>query len=159
MSSLRLLCLHGPNLNLLGRREPQIYGSASLAEVCSDMESQATALGVVVEQFQSNSEGALIDRIHAALGSEAGQTDGPVDGILINPGGLGHTSVSLRDALLGVGIPFVELHCSNVAAREEFRQFSFLSDVAVGVISGFGTKSYSLALQALVDHLQDSGDA
>jgi 3-dehydroquinate dehydratase-2 len=147
VSSLRLLCLHGPNLNLLGTREPQVYGSTSLDDVRSAMAARAKTLGVELEDFQSNSEGALIDRIHAAA------ADG-VEGILINPGGLGHTSVSLRDALLGVGISFVELHCSNIAAREEFRHVSLLSDIALGVISGFGPRSYDLALDAVVDHLQ-----
>lgn len=143
---MNLLVLHGPNLSLLGRREPEIYGSTTLAELDQALVHLAGELEVRVDSFQSNHEGELLDRIH---GSDH------IDGFLINPGGLGHTSVSLRDGLLGVGRPFVEVHCSNVAAREDFRHRSLLSDVAVGVVSGFGWRSYLLGLRALVDHLSD----
>lgn len=146
---MNLLVLHGPNLNLLGRREPEIYGSTTLAEIDQELVHLAGELGVQLESFQSNHEGELLDRIHASE---------HVGGFLVNPGGLGHTSVSLRDGLLGMGKPFVEVHCSNVAAREDFRGHSLLSDVAAGVISGFGAKSYLLGLRALVDHLKRDED-
>jgi len=134
-----ILVLHGPNLNLLGTREPDTYGSTTLAEIEDRL--QTLAAGHRLDCFQSNIEGALIDRIHQA-GREG------VDFILINPAALTHTSIALRDALLGVGIPFFEIHLSNVFAREAFRHHSYLSDVAVGVMSGFGAQGYELALAA-----------
>lgn len=143
---MRVLLLNGPNLNLLGRREPGLYGSQTLEAIEADLVRQAVALGVALECFQSNHEGALVDRIHAASGQ--------ADGILINAGAYTHTSIALRDALLGVAIPFVELHLSNVHAREPFRHHSHLADRAVGVICGFGSASYGLALQGLVQHLR-----
>ncbi len=143
---MRVLVLNGPNLNLLGLREPGLYGSSTLAAIDAALQEQAGSLGVSLESFQSNHEGALVDRIHAARGA--------VDGILINAGAYTHTSVALRDALLAVAIPYVELHLSNVHARESFRHHSFLADRAVGVICGFGPTSYRLALEGLVDHLQ-----
>jgi len=143
---MRLLLLNGPNLNLLGRREPGLYGAATLAQIEADLTRLAGELGVSVETFQSNQEGVLVDRIHQAMGQ--------VDGILINAGAYTHTSIALRDALLGVAIPFVELHLSNVHAREPFRHHSYLADKAVGVVSGFGPASYRLALQGLVEHLR-----
>ncbi|OOG23203.1 type II 3-dehydroquinate dehydratase [Thioalkalivibrio denitrificans] len=139
----KFLLLNGPNLNLLGSREPHIYGSMTLAEICDGLREQARAAGHSLEEFQSNAEHELIDRTHQA------RKDG-VDFILINPGAFTHTSIALRDALLGVGIPFIEVHLSNVHAREDFRQHSFLSDVAVGVITGLGPKGYELALQAAI---------
>lgn len=142
----KVLVLHGPNLNLLGTREPEIYGSDTLADVDNGLNLLAKELGVALETFQSNHEGELIDRIHAAR--EQG-----VGGILINPGGLTHTSVALRDALAGVGIPAVEVHLSNVHAREAFRHHSYISPVAVGQICGFGIASYQLALRGLIMHL------
>lgn len=139
---MRLLVLSGPNLNLLGLREPGLYGSRSLEQIEADLAAQAGHLGVSLEAFQSNHEGALVDRIHAARGV--------VDGILINAGALTHTSIALRDALLGVAIPYVELHLSNVHAREPFRHHSYLADKALAVIGGFGPDSYRLALDGLV---------
>jgi len=148
---MRVLLLNGPNLNLLGLREPGLYGADSLEAIEAELGRLAGGLGVELECFQSNHEGALVDRIHAARGS--------VDGILINAGALTHTSIALRDALLGVAIPFVELHLSNVHAREPFRHHSYLADKALGVISGFGPASYSLALQGLVTRLRQGAGA
>jgi len=143
---MQLLALHGPNLNLLGTREPGVYGSQTLDQVNAELESRAQALGAAISCFQSNHEGALVDRIHEGRGS--------VDGILINAGAYTHSSIALRDALLGVAIPFVELHLSNTHAREPFRHHSTLADKAVGVICGFGPLSYTLALEGLVAHLR-----
>jgi len=134
-----LLLLNGPNLNLLGTREPEVYGRATLADVEQAAVAQATDAGAVLQAFQSNHEGALIDRIHAA------KKEG-VDAIVINPGGLTHTSVALRDALAGVAIPFVEVHISNIHQREAFRHHSYLSAIAVGVICGLGIEGYSTAI-------------
>ena len=142
-----LLLLNGPNLGLLGQREPDVYGSTTLAEIEARVAEQARAAGHVLEAFQSDAEHELIRRIHAARGK--------VDCILFNPGAFTHTSVALRDALLGVAIPFIELHLSNVAAREPFRRHSYLSDIAIGVISGFGVTSYELALTAASRYLAD----
>ena len=136
-----LLVLHGPNLNLLGSREPEIYGAESLEQINAALTSQAAAAGHSLAALQSNAEFELIQRIHDAR-NEA------VDFIIINPGAFTHTSVALRDALLGVEIPFIEVHLSNVHAREAFRHHSYFSDIAEGVICGFGSKSYQLALQA-----------
>ena len=145
--AMRLLLLNGPNLNLLGQREPGLYGSATLPQIETSLTAKAQELGVALDCFQSNFEGALVDRIHQAMGQ--------VDGILINAGAYTHTSIALRDALLGVAIPYVELHLSNTHAREPFRHKSYLADRAVGVICGFGADSYRLALEALVHHLQN----
>ena len=136
---MRILVLNGPNLNLLGTREPHIYGATTLADVEAELKRQAQAAAVQLDCFQSNHEGALIDRIHAA------RSEG-VDWIVINPGAFTHTSVAIRDALSGVAIPFIEVHLSNVHKREAFRHHSYLSDVAQGVIVGLGTQGYSLAL-------------
>ena len=146
---MQLLLLNGPNLNLLGQREPGIYGSGTLASIEDGLRQEATAAGAVLECFQSNFEGALVERIHQAIGAS--------QGILINAGAFTHTSIALRDALLGVAIPYVELHLSNTHAREPFRHRSYLADRAVGVVSGFGAMSYSLALQGLIDHLRQNG--
>ncbi|MDK2777849.1 MAG: type II 3-dehydroquinate dehydratase [Pseudomonadota bacterium] len=142
-----ILVLQGPNLNLLGTREPHIYGSTTLADIEQTLTTAAAAQGLTLEQFQSNAEHELINRIHAA------RSDGTAF-ILINPAAFTHTSVALRDALAGVAIPFIEIHISNVHAREAFRHHSYLSDVAVGVIAGLGTQGYALALQAAITYLQ-----
>ncbi|WP_420476102.1 type II 3-dehydroquinate dehydratase [Noviherbaspirillum sp. ST9] len=136
----KLLLVNGPNLNLLGTREPEVYGSTTLGDVEQAANAQATAAGATIACFQSNHEGALIDRIHAA------KAEG-VDAIVINPGGLTHTSVALRDALAGVAIPFVEVHISNVHKRESFRHHSYLSAIAVGVICGLGVDGYHSAIE------------
>lgn len=135
-----VLVIHGPNLNLLGTREPDVYGYTTLSEVDRDLRARGAVLGVQVETYQSNHEGALIDRIHAARG-EAGA-------IIINPGGYTHTSVALRDALAAVALPVIEVHLSNVAAREEFRHHSLVAPISVGQIVGLGTLGYRLALEA-----------
>jgi len=142
----RLLVLHGPNLNLLGQREPAVYGRTSLAEIDADLALIAQESGHDLASFQSNSEGALIDRIHLA------RKEG-IAFIVINPGALTHTSVALRDALAAVAIPFVEVHLSNVHAREAFRHRSYIADLAVGVITGFGADSYRLGLIAALRRL------
>ncbi len=143
---MRLLLLNGPNLNLLGQREPEIYGSNTLESIENDLKQKAQEQGVHLECFQSNFEGALVERIHQAMGT--------VDAILINAGAYTHTSVALRDALLGADIPYVELHLSNTNAREQFRHQSFLSDKAIGVVSGFGVMSYQLAFEGLLFYLR-----
>lgn len=143
-----ILLLNGPNLNLLGTREPEKYGKTTLAEIVSDMISQADAFNVKLSHLQSNAEYALIDRIHEAKGN--------VDYIVINPAAFTHTSVALRDALLAVSIPFIEVHLSNVHAREPFRHHSYLSDIAAGVICGLGVDGYSWALQTAVKRLSKS---
>ena len=145
---MHVLLLNGPNLNLLGQREPGIYGHSSLADIESELTRAADREGVQLDCFQSNFEGALVERIHQAMGQ--------CDGILINAGAYTHTSIAIRDALAGVAIPYVELHLSNTHAREEFRHHSFLADRAVGVICGFGPASYSLALNGLLSHLRQN---
>lgn len=145
---LRIWVLHGPNLNLLGTREPNQYGTATLDDVNEALQTEAISLGVEIECRQSNHEGVLVDWVH-----EAHQAS--VSGILVNPAALTHTSVALRDALSAVPIPTVEVHLSNIAARESFRHNSFVSPVAIGVISGFGRASYTLGLRALFDYLRD----
>ena len=142
---MRIALIHGPNLGLLGRREPEVYGTDTLDDINGAVESLGSELGVEVETFQSNSEGDILDFLE-----EAGER---VDGYLINPGGLTHTSVALRDGLVGVGLPFVEVHLSNTTAREPFRRESFLSPVAAGVVLGFGAQGYLLALRGLVAQL------
>jgi len=138
---MKLLLLNGPNLNLLGTREPAVYGSATLADVEAMCRAEGSQLGIEVLTFQSNHEGALIDRVHAA------RAEG-VDFIVINPGAFTHTSVALRDAFAGVAIPFYEVHISNVHKREPFRHHSYFSDLAEGVIVGLGVHGYRLAIQA-----------
>ncbi|HZV92818.1 MAG TPA: type II 3-dehydroquinate dehydratase [Caldimonas sp.] len=144
---MKILLLNGPNLNLLGTREPATYGTTTLADVEASFAKEAAALGLEAAAFQSNHEGQLIDRIHAARGEG-------VRFIVINPGAFTHTSVALRDALAGVAIPFIEIHISNVHAREGFRHHSYLSDIAAGVVVGLGTLGYRLALQAAAEKLR-----
>lgn len=144
-----ILVLNGPNLNLLGSREPEVYGATTLAEIDTVLKQQAIEQGHRLEAFQSNAEHQLIDRIHQAR-------DQQVDFILINPAAFTHTSVAIRDALAGVAIPFIEIHLSNVHQREPFRQHSYFSDLAKGVICGLGAQGYELALQAAVNHLQST---
>lgn len=145
-SQLSVLVLHGPNLNLLGKREPGVYGLASLDDINHLVEVEAQRLQVKVSALQSNHEGVLVDAIHAAYGQH--------EGILINPGAYTHTSVAIRDAIAGVAIPTVEVHLSNVYRREEFRHHSYIAPVALGQISGFGPESYRLGLLALVHCLR-----
>ncbi len=142
----RILVIHGPNLNLLGSREPDIYGNTTREEINGDLSSAAKEWRAEVEFFQSNYEGALVDRIQ--------ESQSWADGILINPGGLTHTSVTLRDALVATELPIVEVHLSNIFAREDFRQHSFVSPIVLGVISGFGPMGYGLGLNALLEHLE-----
>ncbi len=143
---LNILVLHGPNLNLLGQREPGIYGAATLDEINALLAQEAQGLQAQVFPLQSNHEGVLVDEIHAARGKH--------QGILINAGAYTHTSVALRDAIAGVNIPTVEVHLSNIYRREDFRHHSFIAPVAIGQISGFGPQSYLLGLQALIGYLR-----
>ena len=147
---MRIAVVHGPNLNLLGQREPEVYGRTTLADVDRALVALGEELNVAVSSFQSNSEGALVDHIQAV--------GGQVGGFLVNAGAYTHTSIAIRDALLGVARPFVEVHLSNVFAREGFRHQSFLSDRAVGMVAGFGADSYLLALRALAAHLRRTRD-
>ena len=141
-----VLVLHGPKLNLLGEREPEVYGAMTLAQIDERLEQLGGELGVSVHSFQSNSEGALIDALH-----EARKWAG---GVIFNPGGYTHTSVALRDAVAGIGIPVIEVHLSNVHAREEFRRRSMIAPVCVGSIAGFGWRSYELGLRAIVELIE-----
>lgn len=144
--SNRFLILHGPNLNLLGQREPDVYGQQSLSDINESLSLLAVELEIEIKTFQSNHEGDLIDRIHSA--GENGFA-----GIIINPGGLTHTSVALRDAISSIELPVIEAHLSNIHARESFRHHSFIAGVAVAQVTGFGAMSYHLALRGLVAHL------
>ena len=147
MSETNVLVLHGPNLNLLGLREPEIYGSTTLEQVNKILRLDAEKLQAAVKCLQSNSEGVLVDAIHNA------RTD--FKGIVINAGAYTHTSVAIRDALVGVAVPTVEVHLSNIYKREEFRHHSYIAPIAIGQISGFGVDSYRLGLQALINHLRN----
>lgn len=142
---MRLLVIHGPNLNMLGIREPEKYGTTTFAELEKELYAYSFELGVDIETFQSNSEGGIIDKIQQSLGD--------FDGILINAGGYTHTSVAIRDAISSINLPCVEVHMTNIHAREEFRQKSLISAVCIGQISGFGKNSYKLGLKALFDYL------
>jgi 3-dehydroquinate dehydratase-2 len=142
---MKILVLHGPNLNMLGLREPEVYGSTTLAQINDRLAQDALELGAELSFLQSNHEGVLVDAIHAAFQVQ--------QGILINPAAFTHTSVALRDAIASVNIPTVEVHLSNVYKREEFRHHSFIAPIAIGQISGFGAESYRLGLRALVNHL------
>ena len=147
-----ILVLNGPNLNRLGSREPQHYGNTSLADIEKTLQAKARTQGIGLQCFQSNAEHALIDRVHQA-------GDEHVDFILINPAALTHTSIALRDALAAVAIPFIEIHLSNIHAREAFRHHSYFSGLAVGVIMGFGANSYTLALDAAINILHNAPQA
>lgn len=139
----RFLVIHGPNLNLLGTREKEVYGTVTLAEIDADLKALAAELGVELDVMQSNHEGDIVSAIHAAMGR--------CQGLLINPGAYTHTSVAIRDAVAGAGLPCVEVHLSNIHAREEFRQHSFIAPVSRGQIAGFGKQSYLLGLRALAN--------
>ena len=143
---MKILIIHGPNLNMLGKREPAIYGASTLQEINRVLIEEAKRLDVKTDMFQSNSEGEIVSRIQDAMKKS--------DGILINPGAYTHTSIAIRDAILSAGLPAVEVHISNIYKREDFRQKSYISGVAVGVVSGFGADSYILGLKGLVNHLK-----
>ncbi len=143
---LSILVLHGPNLNLLGLREPGIYGSITLDEINALLQAEAALQGVIVTHFQSNHEGSLVDRIHDALNHH--------QGIVINAGAYTHTSIAIRDALAGAKLPTVEVHLSNIYQRESFRHHSYIAPIAIGQISGFGAESYRLGLQAILHYLR-----
>ena len=150
--SSTILVIHGPNLNLLGKREPEVYGYITLDDINQKLISQAQNASISLDTFQSNWEGAIVDRIHQA------QQEG-IQFIIINPAALTHTSVAVRDALLGVAIPFIEVHLSNVHAREAFRHHSYLSDKAVGVICGLGAKGYAAALDFAIEKIQPTSQS
>jgi 3-dehydroquinate dehydratase-2 len=145
-SNKSVLVINGPNLNLLGIREPEVYGKTTLDDITQKLQNQAINAGICLDSYQSNHEGELIDRVQKA------KKDG-VGFIIINPGGFTHTSVALRDALAGVAIPFIEVHLSNIHQREEFRKHSYFSDLAIGVICGLGAKGYELALNAIQEKI------
>lgn len=153
MAGKRVLAVNGPNINLIGTRERDVYGAVSYETLCARMEKAAVELGVSLEIFQSNHEGVIVDRIQAARGK--------TDMIIINPGAFTHTSIAIRDALAGVDIPFIEVHISNIYRREEFRHKSYFSDIAAGVLAGFGVEGYFFALSAAARMLlgADGGNA
>jgi 3-dehydroquinate dehydratase-2 len=144
---MKVVAINGANLNLLGTREPQIYGSTTLTDVEDSLRAQAETLGIDIDCFQSNYEGAVVERIHSARGEG-------VKFMLINPGAFTHTSVAIRDAFAGVAIPFIEVHITNIHKREAFRHHSYLSDIAVAVLAGFGTQGYNMALDFIHARLQ-----
>ncbi|MFZ5353569.1 MAG: type II 3-dehydroquinate dehydratase [Bacillota bacterium] len=147
---LKIMVINGPNLNMLGIRNKSIYGSMSLKDICEAVNTEAQKHGIEVEHYQSNSEGELIDKIHSAFGS--------CDGIIINPGAYSHYSIAIRDAVESVSLPCVEVHLSNIYAREEFRRHSVISSVCMGQICGFGHYGYILALHALLKHLDNKNE-
>lgn len=148
MNTLKILVLHGPNLNLLGIREPDHYGASTLDDINQQLLELASVLDIEISHYQSNHEGGLVDRIHQAVNEK-------IDGIVINPAAYTHTSIALRDALLASSIPFVEVHLSNVHKREAFRHTSMLADAAIGVVAGFGAASYTMALRGINQMLRD----
>jgi len=144
---MKILVIHGPNLNLLGVREPEVYGSVTMEEINEGLEKRAKSHDINVEAFQSNAEHEIVTKLQDSMNQ--------VDFIIINPGALTHTSIAIRDALLGIGVPFYEVHISNIFAREEFRHTSYFSDIADGVICGLGTQGYDLALRHIIDNYKD----
>ena len=144
---MKILVIHGPNLNLLGVREPEVYGSVTMEEINKGLEERATSHNIDFEAFQSNAEHEIVTKLQDSLNK--------VDYIIINPGALTHTSIAIRDCLLGIGVPFYEVHISNIFAREEFRHKSFFSDIANGVICGLGTQGYDLALSHIIENSKD----
>jgi 3-dehydroquinate dehydratase II len=146
-SEMKILVIHGPNLNRLGTREPEVYGTQTLTQLDQDLVSYGESLSISIQCMQSNHEGALVDSIHQAC-------DEDIDAVVINPAAYTHTSIAIRDAFLATQIPFVEVHLSNVHSREEFRHRSLLADIAQGVICGFGTKGYQLAIDGLLNQIK-----
>jgi len=144
---MKILVIHGPNLNLLGIREPEVYGSVTMEEINESLEERASSNNIQIEAFQSNAEHEIVTKLQDSMDH--------IDYIIINPGALTHTSIAIRDSLLGIGVPFYEVHISNIFAREEFRQKSYFSDVASGVICGLGTQGYDLALRHIIDNYKD----
>ena len=144
---MKILVIHGPNLNLLGIREPEVYGSVTMEEINEGLEETASSNNIQIEAFQSNAEHEIVTKLQDSMDH--------IDYIIINPGALTHTSIAIRDSLLGIGVPFYEVHISNIFAREEFRQKSYFSDVANGVICGLGTQVYDLALRHIIDNYKD----
>ena len=144
---MKILVIHGPNLNLLGIREPEVYGSVTMEEINKCLEETASSNNIQLEAFQSNAEHEIVTKLQDSMDH--------IDYIIINPGALTHTSIAIRDSLLGIGVPFYEVHISNIFAREEFRQKSYFSDVANGVICGLGTQGYDLALRHIIDNYKD----
>ena len=144
---MKILVIHGPNLNLLGIREPEVYGSVTMEEINKGLEETASSNNIQLEAFQSNAEHEIVTKLQDSMDH--------IDYIIINPGALTHTSIAIRDSLLGIGVPFYEVHISNIFAREEFRQKSYFSDVANGVICGLGTQGYDLALKHIIDNYKD----
>ena len=144
---MKILVIHGPNLNLLGIREPEVYGSVTMEEINESLEERASSNNIQIEAFQSNAEHEIVTKLQDSMDH--------IDYIIINPGALTHTSIAIRDSLLGIGVPFYEVHISNIFAREEFRQKSYFSDVANGVICGLGTQVYDLALRHIIENYKD----
>ena len=144
---MKILVIHGPNLNLLGVREPEVYGSVTMVEINKSLEDKARSYNIDLEAFQSNAEHEIVTKLQDSMNH--------IDFIIINPGALTHTSIAIRDSLLGIGVPFYEVHISNIFAREEFRHKSYFSDIANGVICGLGTQGYDLALRHIIDNYKD----
>ena len=144
---MKILVIHGPNLNLLGVREPEVYGSVTMEEIDKGLKQKADSNNIELEAFQSNAEHEIVTKLQESMNH--------IDFIIINPGALTHTSIAIRDSLLGIGVPFYEVHISNIFAREEFRHKSYFSDIASGVICGLGTQGYDLALRHIIDNNKD----
>jgi len=144
---MKILVVHGPNLNLLGIREPEVYGSVTMEEINQGLEERANSRDIEIEAFQSNAEHEIVTKLQDSMNQ--------IDFVIINPGALTHTSIAIRDSLLGIEVPFYEVHISNIFAREEFRHKSYFSDIANGVICGFGTQGYDLALRHIIDNFKD----